>query len=291
MRDQITPERVANSIRLQRQEFKGTFLLVEGRTDKCFYERFINGQTCRVSTHFRQDNKNNTIKTVKILDKDKFSGILAIVDADFWVLEKVDLASQNVLLTDAHGLETMLFQSPAFDKFLAEFCSEDKLKTMIEQRKDVRGILLEIARPIGYLRWYSIRNNLHLKFEGLRFKKFVNIKNLAFSQIDLIKAIKNNSNRPELDEEKLEADLDELQNEAHDIWHICCGHDLVSVLSIGLRSVFGTYEAKQVESNFIGCILRVSYEHSYFQKTNLYRDIQNWEKINHPFKVLEQSPS
>ena len=136
-----------------------------------------------MSTHFTQDNKNNTIKTVKILDKDKFSGILAIVDADFWVLEKVDLASQNVLLTDAHDLETMLFQSPAFDKFLAEFCSEDKLKTMIEQRKqNVRGILLEIARPIGYLRWYSIRNNLHLKFEGLKFNKFVNIKNLAFSQ-------------------------------------------------------------------------------------------------------------
>ena len=98
----------------------------------------------------------------------------------------------------------------------------------------------------------------------------------------MIKAIKNNSNRPELDEKKLEADLDELQNEAHDIWHICCGHDLVSVLSIGLRSVFGTYEAKQVESIFIGRILRVSYEHSHFQ---------NWEKINHPFKVLEQSPS
>ena len=43
MRDHITPARVANSIRLQRQEFEGTFLLVEGRTDKLFYERFING--------------------------------------------------------------------------------------------------------------------------------------------------------------------------------------------------------------------------------------------------------
>jgi len=41
MREFITVDREANAIRLQRSAFKGTFLLVEGSSDKIFYQLFV----------------------------------------------------------------------------------------------------------------------------------------------------------------------------------------------------------------------------------------------------------
>jgi hypothetical protein len=41
MREHLSVHRDANAIRLQRSTFSGTFLLVEGSSDRIFYERFV----------------------------------------------------------------------------------------------------------------------------------------------------------------------------------------------------------------------------------------------------------
>jgi Protein of unknown function (DUF4435) len=51
-----------------------------------------------------------------ILEQRGFQGVLAIVDADFDRLVPPTYQSLNLLLTDAHDLETMLIQSPALEK-------------------------------------------------------------------------------------------------------------------------------------------------------------------------------
>jgi len=39
IKDQITPDRIANSIRLLCQDHEGVFLIVEGYSDRLIYER------------------------------------------------------------------------------------------------------------------------------------------------------------------------------------------------------------------------------------------------------------
>jgi 5S rRNA maturation endonuclease (ribonuclease M5) len=39
MREFITPDRIANQIRMRRSSHKGSFLIVEGRNDKLVIER------------------------------------------------------------------------------------------------------------------------------------------------------------------------------------------------------------------------------------------------------------
>ena len=48
LRDLLTVDRVANQIRLRRQIYPGTFLLVEGSSDQTFYERFIDKLACEL---------------------------------------------------------------------------------------------------------------------------------------------------------------------------------------------------------------------------------------------------
>ncbi|MFM7438848.1 MAG: DUF4435 domain-containing protein, partial [Snowella sp.] len=117
MKDSLTPERESTAIRFRRSTFSGTFLLVEGSTDKVFYERFVNKNECEVITN-SIPGKQRVIQVLNILENSEFKGILAIVDADFDHLEFSLYNTPNLLRTDTHDLETMLLQSSAFDKVL-----------------------------------------------------------------------------------------------------------------------------------------------------------------------------
>ena len=78
MRDNLTADRYANTVRQQRSTFSGTFLLVEGRSDKIFYGRFVDSDLC----HFLvTEGKDNALRALSSLEKSGYNGILAIVDA------------------------------------------------------------------------------------------------------------------------------------------------------------------------------------------------------------------
>lgn len=130
-----------------------SLLIVEGPTDKKLYGQFIDTSRCQIIIAY---SKATAIEALSTLEKDNCLGILAIVDADFDVLEDTLSTSHNLLLTDTHDLETMMLQSPALEKLLTEYCSEGKMATFEEKHgKDVRAKLVESATPVGYLRWAS----------------------------------------------------------------------------------------------------------------------------------------
>ena len=172
MKNYITADDVANGIRMTRTQFSGTFLIVEGQTaDLRVYKRLIDSEQAQATP---AHNKNNALAALKILEDAHFDGVVVIVDADFWRLEGVEPTSPNLFITDTHDLETMLLESPSLEKLLDEFGSEQKIANFIANSKmNLRQALLTAARPIGYLRWASQRNDLSLTFEGIVFSRFI----------------------------------------------------------------------------------------------------------------------
>ena len=234
MREQITPDRIANSIRLLRSDHEGVFLIVEGHSDKLIYERLVNKQEVRITI---ASGKNNAIKALSILEKENFCRVVAVIDADFSRIEQQITDSNNLFLTDEHDLEMMLIKSAAFDKLLKERGSEEKIAAF---SKDIRETLLKLGQEIGKLRLLSLRNKLDLKFEGLNFSKFIDKKNLSIDIDKLIISIKNHSQKLSLDEQQIKQDLSVISDENHDPWQLCCGHDFISILAIALCKVLGT---------------------------------------------------
>jgi hypothetical protein len=281
MKKSITPDRIANKIRLLRTQHPGSFLIAEGDTDTRVWEYFVDSTKCHVEN---ASNKHNAVKVLNILEKDNFAGVLAVVDADFDILEKTVPLSPNLLLTDTHDLETMLLKSPALEKVLREHGSTEKIKRFPQDI--IRQTLLESAKIIGYLRWASLKFNYGLKFEGLAFKKFVNEDTLILDELKLIQTVKNNSQKPGLEDQEIRANMDSLKTDTQDMWYVCCGHDMTSILSIALCKALGSCNSKTVEPNVLEQNLRLAYESSYFCKTQLYAAIQQWEKNNQPFQVL-----
>ena len=287
MREYLTPAREATAIRLRRDTFIGTFILVEGSSDKVFYERFTDKTECTVITN-SIPGKQRVTEVLIILENSDFQGILAIVDADFDRLNVSSHSSPNLIRTDTHDLETMLINSSALEKVIAEFGSEEKI---VKLGRDVRTVLLEAGLPIGYLLWISQLDELTLTFDGIKFSKFIDYQTLQINELKLIQEVKNKSQAFALKTEDLQQRLTNQKSNNHDPWQVCCGHDLVEILSLGLRRAIGSAKTSDVEPNSLERSLRLAYEETYFCKTQMYLSICSWESKNQPFKVLRNEIS
>lgn len=280
MREQITPDRIANSIRLLRSDHEGVFSIVEGHSDKLIYERLVNKQEVRITI---ASGKNNAIKALSILEKENFCRVFAVIDADFSRIEQQITDSNNLFLTDEHDLEMMLIKSDAFDKLLKERGSEEKIAAF---SKDIRETLLKLGQEIGKLRLLSLRNKLDLKFEGLKFGKFIDKEKLSINIDELIRSIKNHSQKLSLDEQQIKQDLSVISHENHDPWQLCCGHDFISILAIALCKVLGTWNANDVKKEDWERELRLADELSYFYQTQIYQLMVNWQSNHHLYQIF-----
>lgn len=280
MREYISGQIVANEIEMWREQYKGAFVIVEGSEDARFYELFTDTSKCQVVP---AHEKGKTVSALSTLEQRGFSGVAAIVDADFDRLESIERPSDNLILTDTHDLETMLLSSPALDKVLQMFGSRKKLAAI---RRDVRQVLLTSAVCLGYLRWASLRFDLCLRFEGLRLKRFVDTETLAVHIPKLIDVVCAHSRRADLDLDDIKDKMNSLKDDNHDPWQVCCGPDLVGILSIGLGKMLGSRNTGEVEPSVVDKALRLAYEKPYFQGTALYSAIREWEQSNEPFKLL-----
>jgi hypothetical protein len=287
MREYLSVDREANAIRLRRSTFSGTFLLVEGSSDRIFYERFVDKVACAsISISGKPSSKLRVIAVLSTLENSEFQGVLAVVDADFDHLEVSSHSSPNLIRTDTHDLETMLLNSSALEKVIAEFGSEEKIAKF---GRDVRTALLEAGMPIGYLLWISQLDKLNLTFDGITFSKFIDDQTLQIDELKLIQEVKNKSQAFSLNSENLQQRLTNQKGKNHDPWQVCCGHDLVEILSLGLRRAIGSAKTSDVEPNSLERSLRLAYEETYFCKTQMYLSICSWENNNQPFKVLQNS--
>jgi hypothetical protein len=285
MIDDISVAREAGAIRLQRSTFSGSFLLVEGSSDKNFYGRFVDPLACKlVTASGKPSSKLRVIEILSILETDNFQGVLAIVDADFDHLEVSSHSFTNLIHTDTHDVETMLLNSSALDKVLTEFGSEQKIAKF---RQGVREALIEAGTPIGYLRWISQLYNLNLTFSSIKFSRFIDDQTLKIDELKLIEEVKNKSQAFELESADLQQRLTTKKNDNHDPWQICCGHDLVEILSLGFNKVIGSARASDVEPNNLERSLRLGYEEAYFHQTQIYQLLVRWETKNSPFRIFE----
>lgn len=279
----ITPDTIANEIRLSRSQYgTRTFLVIEGEiTDKRFYENLIDTDLCEVVPAY---NKESALSVLKILGQGNVTGVIGILDADFWRLDGKNSPSPNTFITDTHDLETMLLKSPALDKLLNELGSTSKIN---KHGRDIRLALLDIGRPIGYLRWISIRKGLSLKFEGVKFTRFMDMRTLALDTLLMITKVKIISGKHDLRERELLDEINRIADKSHDPWDLCCGHDLVCILSIGLRKIWGTNNSTAVKAEKLEQILRIAYEASYFISTQLYASLRAWQDSNKPYCIFK----
>jgi hypothetical protein len=121
---------------------------------------------------------------------------------------------------------------------------------------------------------------LNLKFEGISFGRFIDEHSLVIGENALIQEVRNKSQAFGLKIQDLQQDLTQQKNAGFDPWQVCCGHDLIQILSIGLKEALGTKNSTEVKQDILERSLRLAYEKVDFLATQLSSDIQAWEIRN-----------
>ena len=276
------PVVLANNIRMQRSQHAGTFVIVEGRDDRLFCQRFFDINLCQIIV---AENKSNVCETISILEEDKFLGVIGLIDADFDHLEGRISTSSNIVVTDLHDLECILLKSSGLEVLINEYGSQPKLNRF---SRDIRETLLTAASPIGYLRLYSERKGLALRFKGIDYGKFINRTSLSTDRDALVKEVKKHSGHKGISDIFLSDGIREIENLGLDPWQICTGTDLLSILSIGLRKLLGSNNANVVGNDRLRQALRVAYRKEDFDKTEMKQAFCDWEAQNMNFKIFSQ---
>lgn len=276
------PKVRANSIRMKRSQHSGPFLLVEGQDDKLFMSKFICLSTCKIEV---MDNKRNVRDVLRILNDDRYPGILGLADADFDRVIGTGGEPSDLVMHDHHDLETMLFRSPALEFVLREFGSEPKVDKFVG---DVLDVLMERSLLVGYLRIYSAISELGLTFRGMDYAAWIDRRTFEPDLERLIQHVKNRSNRQDLSTDMLKNAIDGIETSNYDPFEIVTGDDLVGVLIVGLRGVLGNQSSQGVNGEDIRRVLRLSYPEEQFWGSNLSGSIIAWETRNPSFQVLRR---
>lgn len=287
MKEYLNATRLVTKLKMLRSGKKTkSFMLVEGITDLRLYSKFIEHTTCEVLI---ADSKQNVISCITACNKEQLQGIVGIVDADFWWLEEEQPVPPNLFITDEHDLECMLVHSPAYENILIEYGDPNK-EARFEGRTQMcaKTLLLESAAQIGYLRWYSLKNNLGLRFSQLDFSLFVNQSNLEVNLVQFITEVLIHSKKKNiLKPHHIAKEIQLLRSERYSLWNVCCGHDIIEILTMGLVHIFGDYNAKTLFPGQLEGSFRLAYTYSYFKESKLYAALRLWEEENAPYSILK----
>lgn len=270
-------------IKMKRQSHKGTILLVEGATDSNLFKKLLDCEQCNIRS---LGGKEVIIEVLKILERQNEEGILSIVDADFEHIEGYEYKSKNLLRTETCDIEGLLLKSRALEFLFLERVNEKNLKQFI-QNGEIRTILLSKAKYIGFLRILSKRNNWLLDFSNLRYGKFIDKMTLNIDVEEMVLTVLANTvDFFKVGGLEIIELVENFESIKLDLWVICNGHDIMNILLISLKNIFGKY-SRNMKFEELESLLRMNYELRFFKKTKIYEGIKNWEQLNNTYKVLE----
>ena len=260
------------------QDCHETYILVEGQTDKTFFDVLVGRQS---NVRFRPVSGWERVhKTILLAQKERFNNILGIIDKDFHVLLHDGVTENNQLFfTDRNDIEMMLFNSVSLEKFLAIYADQNKLNA----GEKPRNRILNAASCLGALRVVSLVNRYNLRFDGFECKDFIDRNTLLPDSKKLIKKITqrtiSNGTSVSVTEEVLESQASDLMQVyyPHDL---CNGHDVLDILGIAMTKCFSSLPATQYNPDTIFGYLLMGYSDNEFHETQLYNKLTMWIQSN-----------
>lgn len=281
MREFETADVLANRARMVTAIPGFTALLVEGGTDATFIEGFVNTHVCKV---IDGNGRPIVLGAMQRIRATRDRGILAVVDADFWHLDKACPRNPDILPTDTHDMETMLLRSVALERVLKDHAAATKVQAL---GREIRRALLDAALPLGHLRWLAepTKWRLGLSFDNLDYQRFVNYRTLAVTVRDVVSEVLRRNPGCKKSFADLTVAVQNAMQGTHDPWQVCCGHDMTEVLALGMRRALGGSRNARTRAS-VEALLRRACDLALFRCTGLYAKIVVWELNNKPLQVL-----
>ena len=286
MIEHISAERLANSI-CQDPPIDGKYVLVEGDNDWVLFKKFFLSTNSEIVIAHGKDRVKDACD---ILINRGFGELaIGIIDSDFNNLTNIDDQREQIFYTDTHDLETMIFNSDAFDHVINLRCIQDRLKLLVKnESKNLKEILLERTSSLGYLKLANHINKWGLLFKPqdknkpeLKIEDFIIKDNLKFKDVEtMVKTVFNFSRGKVpiiVDQDIVIRTVKELSQNSLDLLQLCNGHDMACVFALALKKVVANMNSNAISASQIENDLILAYESRHFSSTKLYKSLKNYE--------------
>ena len=258
-------------LNIQHPNHKEVIIVVEGEDDEKALKKFFNMKavefTCATSCSIVKD-----VMIIVSTDKQLKDCVIGIKDADFDHIKKVSHEISNLMVTDTHDIETMMLTP--------RVCRRICLETINREYQNLSSQAMSSLKNLSYLRYYNdkmILNGGNPDKKGINFRGVIIADVASVSVRDVLQHVKakGNSNKtsfPDLNAMNLFINQNPIDNK--DLVLFTNGHDLVHAIQYILHSQ--NQAARAYSDKNIATMIRMSYSKEEFEKTNLYKDIDNW---------------
>ncbi len=287
MNDEViipTAEEIASEIKMLASYKSGPFILVEGPSDVTFFAYQLDIDLEQILPTFGWEN---LVSIISLLHSEGLGNILGVIDLDYRTIVTMKKLPNDVMCTDSHDLEVMMFLSPAFQKVLKQKASYQKVKAFGSSYTDginkIRKRVTSIGRNIGVIRLYSQLTVCNYSFNNLEFEKFIDRASVSYSTGKYISHMRgihpNNASIPN-DTLKIAKGIIDKIPSCKDPLTLCCGHDLMEIMAVGLKSLWGSHSSKDISGKSLEESFIFAYSHNTFKQTNLFRHMDKWFRSN-----------
>lgn len=256
---------------IQHPDHKKVIIVVEGEDDEKALKQFFN---IRDVEFFCANNCLKVKNAMQIVSADNQlkDCVIGIKDADFDHINQIKHNIANLMVTDTHDMETLMLTPKVYRKIC--LCTTNK------EYSNLPLDAMTSLKNFSYLRYYNDKMILNRKDsdkEGINFKG-IKIADVASHSVqDVLQRVKDNGGNskktsyPDLDTINLFISQNPIDDE--ELTLFTNGHDLV----YAIRDILHKDEAAKAYSDkSIATMIRMSYSKEEFEKTNLYKDIDNW---------------
>lgn len=252
----------------------GKIIFLEGETDICFFKTML---SCPRKIFYKPlGGWEKIVQRVREVNQAGLTRVCGVIDKDYHdILDDGILEIDNLFYTDENDIESILFYSNCYEKFLDVYCSFEKTTSLL----DVRQCILAAATPIGALRYVSLKYDENLWFNGVEHKDFIKKDTLTTDVNKLINKIygrtKAKGNKPKLQLQQVCEMIEEAiaENSPN---QLCNGHDILAIISLGTQKVLASHSATTYPPDAVFRHLLMAYEKTCFEQTKMYENLIQW---------------
>ena len=244
----------------QTPQNKGTILmLVEGPSDKTFYNQFVADYTA-----VRSCGGGCTSMIGVFRDLKRFSSItcLAIKDGDFDVVNGTEIIEEGLFYTDYHDHEMFFLSSKdlvstTFSSFAIPFDQED-----------FNSVLSSLS-TLTYLKWYNYTKHINLVFRGIK-THCISCECLLNKEYLIETVLGDSSDGICFD--LMDFDSFRINHSFNNVFCLINGHDLLGRLyayaneRLRINITLSTFKRRFIEN----------YSYEAFSHTDLYNNVTHW---------------
>ncbi|MBX7554381.1 hypothetical protein K1Y78_42190 [Streptomyces sp. tea 10] len=249
------------------------FILVEGPTDCAVLDRFVNAE------HFTTVPAHGKIRALGAIERayngSQLTAVYAILDRDWVGFLEDGLDHHAVVYTDFYDLDACIFFAPGvYEALAASFCTDLSFRygTPGSTRDDISMACVELALPLGLLRYISHRDNLGLNLRDFPLNQV--IKHLAdgVELAALVELACKRAKKDPADFGSLVALLQQELAETAQREQYCSGHDLAKAFSLVAKQRW----ASRAGHDVVERSARAAFSQNLFEQSIMFHDSGRW---------------